>query len=293
VAHPMSVDRLDLGDHVCWTFDDDGERLDGMARFVSGALGSGHKLLYATASLTPDALLAGLRARSVEVDGPAGTGQLRVEPVERTYLAGAGVDPDRAIDGLAQELHQAVAEGYHGVRIVADMAWARAAGVGLERLMQYEELVNTLFAGGAAVGLCQYDRRLFPAAELHRAGTAHPGTTWVEDDSAWVPLLRMYRTLDPPRLRLVGEVDMSNLHAFAPVLWMLRGRKPNTELSPLVVDASELTFADASAAGLLVTAARAAPAGLQVRGCTPAVARTLEVIGARTVPGMAVTEETA
>lgn len=82
---------------------------------------------------------------------------------------------------------------------------------------------------------------------------------------------------------------MSNHRAFAPVLTAMRG-VPDLDRPPLVIDASDLTFVDASAAGLLVQTARTAPAGLQVRGCRPAVARTLECIGAREVPGMAVTE---
>ena len=76
----MSVDRLDLGDHVCWTFDDDAERLAAIARFVTAALGSGHRVLYATASLTPEALLADLAASGVEVEPATATGQLRVWP---------------------------------------------------------------------------------------------------------------------------------------------------------------------------------------------------------------------
>jgi len=288
----MSVDRLDLGDHVCWTFDDDGERLDGMARFVTAAFGSGHRVLYATASLPPEILLAALQVRGVEVEAATARGQLRVWPAEQLYPTGAGFDSQAAIGRLALEVDQALAEGYRGAGIIVDMAWVRAAAVDVERLIRYEERVNTLFAGGPALGLCLYDRRLFPAADLHRVGTAHPGTTWVEDDSAWVPLLRMHTTFDPPALRLVGEVDMSNHRAFAPVLTAMRAT-PNLERPPLVIDASELTFADASAAGLLVRAARTAPAGLQVRGCSPAVARTLECVGAREVPGMAVTEAPA
>jgi anti-anti-sigma regulatory factor len=288
----MSVDRLDLGDHVCWTFDDDTERLAGMARFVTAALGSGHRVLYATASLTPERLLTDLRAGGVEVEAAAARGQLRVRPVAEFYPTGTGLDSRQAIGRLTVEVDQAIAGGYRGARIIVDMAWARAAGVDLDQLIRYEELVNTLFAGGAAVGLCLYDRRLFAAAELHRVGTAHPGTTWVEDDSAWVPLLRMHTIADPPELRLVGEVDMSNSRAFAPVLTAMGGT-PDLARPPLVIDASELRFADVSAAGLLVRAASAAPAGVQVRGCRPAVARTLECVGARDVPGMAVTEAPA
>lgn len=292
MAHPMSVDRLDLGDHVCWTFDDDGERLAAMGRFVTAALSSGDRVLYATAALTPEAVTAGLRDGGVEVDAPTATSQLRVRRADELYPTGADFDPQQAISRLTLEVDRAIAAGYRGARIIADMAWVRTAGADLDRVVQYEELVNTLFAGGAAVGVCLYDRRLLPTADLHRIGTAHPGTTWAEDDSAWVPLLRMLRTVNPPWLRLVGEVDVSNRRAFAPVLTAMRGA-PAPDRPPLVVDASELTFADVSAAGLLVDTARGAPAGLEVRGCQPAVARTLACIGAREVPGMAVTEAPA
>ncbi|HEY8471851.1 MAG TPA: MEDS domain-containing protein [Natronosporangium sp.] len=292
MAHPTSVDRLDLGDHVCWTFDDDDRRLAAMARFVTAALERDHRVIYYLAAESEPALLAGLRGRGVPVAAATGSGQLRVRPAEELF--GGGLDPQAAVDRLGRAVDEALADGYRGARIVTDLAWAAAAGVELELLIRYEELLNPLFAGDHAVGVCLYDRRRFPACDLHRIGTAHPGTTWAEDDSVWEPLLRMHRTGDPPRLRLVGELDLSNRRAVPPVLTAMRAPDPATPgRPPLVIDASELTFADVSFAGLLLQTARIAPAGLQIRGCRPAVARTLECVGASEVPGIAVTEAPA
>ena len=38
MAATAAVDRLRLGDHVCWGFDDDGARLDAVARFVAAGV---------------------------------------------------------------------------------------------------------------------------------------------------------------------------------------------------------------------------------------------------------------
>jgi anti-anti-sigma factor len=88
----------------------------------------------------------------------------------------------------------------------------------------------------------------------------------------------MVRTTDPPGLRLSGEVDLSNREALAAMLHDAiedlghRGAE-------LVVDVTGLRFADTGAANLLLTAARAHPAGLSLIGCSGALARLLDLTG--------------
>ncbi|QSB14084.1 MEDS domain-containing protein [Natronosporangium hydrolyticum] len=279
MAHPTTVDRLALGDHVCWTFQGEGERLDAMARFVSAGLEHGHKVVYSTASLAPAAVLAGLRARGVRVAEPARTGQLQAQSSATAFTAAGDFSADQLLDAYATEIARSDREGYAGVRIIGDMAWASDSAVTTEALAEFEVRANALFAQGHAVGLCQYDRRQFPATALRRVGAAHFGTTWSETDQRWSPLLRMTRTENPPGLRLVGEVDISNYDAFTGVLRAaVAEQRADPRPTALVIDAGALRFVDARGVGLLVEAAATAPAGVHLRCCQPVLAQSIAAV---------------
>lgn len=286
MAHPDTADRLQLGDHVCWTFDRDEDRLAGTAAVVDAGVRRNEKVLYLTESLLPAALLAGLEARGGRVGDASGRGQLVIGHARDTYLPGGRFDPDTTIRVLDRHIDRALDEGWAGLRVIADMAWASRADVRDDHLSHFETAASRLFTGRRAMAVCQYDQRLFSAAELRRASAAHPAPPGVEGGVVWAPLLRMERTR--AGLTLAGEADMSNRGALAAVLSEFIADHRGT--GPAVVDLSGLTFADAAAVGLLITAAQNVPQGVRMVGCHPTVARMLALLGAGDVPGLTVSE---
>jgi anti-anti-sigma factor len=287
MAHPHTADRLRLGDHVCWTFDRDDDRLTGMAEVVEAGVRRNEKVLYLTESLLPTALLAGLEARGGEAGGASGRGQLVIDNARDTYLVGGRFDPDATIDALDRHITRALDEGWAGLRVIGDMAWASRADVREDHLTRFEAAANRLFTRRRAMAVCQYDQRLFSAAKLRQASAAHPGSTAVESGVVWAPLLRMERT--PAGLRVAGEADMSNRGALSAVLDALVEEHRDGE-RPAVVDLSGLTFADAASVGLLLRVTAELPCGVRIVGCRPTVARMLALLGADEVPGLTVTE---
>ncbi|MEJ3746782.1 MEDS domain-containing protein [Actinomycetes bacterium KLBMP 9797] len=279
MANPSAIEQVRLGDHVCWAFSGDDQRLDAMARLVAAGVRQGEKVLYLTESLLPTALLAGLAARGLYAEEALERGQLDVRRAQETYLAGGRFDPDASVDTFAGHIERAHDEGWAGLRIVGDMAWALSARSGADQLARYEARLNRLFLEGRALAVCQYDQRLFSAAELRRASDAHTGTTVVSMNNHWRPLLRMRRTAEPPGLRLAGEADLSNRRALASVLdTLVRDHAEND--APIVIDLADLRFADAAAVGLVLRAGAVAPAGVHVVGCAPPIARTFALLGA-------------
>jgi anti-anti-sigma regulatory factor len=277
LAEAVAVDLLEPGDHVCWTFDDDERRLAAAARFVSAGIRARHKIVYVTDSLRPVALLAGLESLGVPVAQVQGDGRLQVVASEQIYRTGGRFDPDAVIDTWRQEIAVARREGRPGLRIITDMAWALRAGTSVPRLARYEARLNRVLAEGYAMALCQYDRRLFDAAELRLVAAAHPGTAGFGTGSGWVPLLRIVRTTDPPGLRLSGEVDATNRHALAAVLAGLFDDVADTD-TRITIDMNELRFADTAAVHLLLRAAHASPAGLSLVGCRGPLVRLVDLV---------------
>src|SRR4051812_42531571 len=205
------LDRLELGDHLCLTFDDDAARRTAAAVYVRAGLRADDRILYFGDE--PDRVLAGLGA-----DGTAAvaSGQLRLAAPHDSYLASGVFDPLATIDGWRTEAGQARADRYRGLRAMGDMSWAAPPIPGADRPPWYEANVNRVSAEGAAMAVCLYDRRLFDGPALRRISGAHPGTVTPGADPATEPLLRIRRTTDPAGVRLDGEADLSNraaLHA--------------------------------------------------------------------------------
>jgi anti-anti-sigma regulatory factor len=286
-ADPVAVDDLQLGDHVCWTVRDDEQCVELAARSIAAGLREGHRVMFLAESLVPAALLAALAERGVATGDSLGSGQLQVSAARDTFLTGGRFDPAAAIELLAGRITQARTEGWTGLRLVGDMAWAMGTVPGVEHLEWYEAQVNPLCVAGGAMAVCVYDRRVFSGGELRVAASTHTASTTVVTGTGWAQLLRIRRVRDPAGLRLIGEADVSNRRALASVLTTLIEDPPDPD-QPLVIDLAELRFADGAAANLLLRAAAASPTGMRIIGCSPALVRLLDLVGAGAVTGLTV-----
>jgi anti-anti-sigma factor len=267
-----AVDLLAPGDHVCWIFEQDEEYLPAMARFVAAGLRERQRVVYLTGSAPAETVAAGLATYTPGVPDAVCSGALRLDPM------GGRLDPAGMTAAFARDIDQAVADGYQGLRVVADMGWAR----GQTHLPGYEERANGLFLDGRAMAVCLYDRRLFEAAGLHAVSCAHPGTLDPYRHDGRVPMLRARRT-GRASVALSGEADLSNRRALGGVLDVLISE---ADADPVRVDASDLTFLDAGGAGLFAQAAATAPAGVVLAGTTPAVTQVLTISGVASLPGL-------
>jgi len=287
VPHPSMVDQLSLGDHVCWACQDDEERTEVLAHLVEAGLRDGQRVVVNSSTGPLAATLAGLAGHGVRVVEAIDRDQLRVVDARPVYLAAGGFDPVRAIDTLIGEVVQARQDHWNGLCSIVDMAWSCQPAPGSEYLDWYEAQINRVVVGGQALRVCLYDRRRFSPTALERIASTHPTRS---DDP--VPLMRLRRGDPPVGLRIAGESDLSNRRALACVLGSLLDDLP-VDGRPVAIDLAGLTFADCATASLLLrTSVAAAPTGLRLVGCSPAVARLLKRLGAERVAGLTVEEST-
>ncbi|WP_250034882.1 MEDS domain-containing protein [Paractinoplanes maris] len=276
------LDRLELGDHVCWTVDDDEVRRDAIVSVLADGVSEHHKLIYAGDE--PAAVLAGLGRRGVATRALLESGQLWAGTPEGSYLAGGGFDPEGILAHWHVGKARARAEGYRGMRVVGDMNWARRQVPGADRLEWYEAKVNTVFTDGYVMGVCAYDRRAFDPMCLRRLALAHPAAAGpvlpFDPDTS----LRIRRTEEPYGLWLSGEADMSNRHALAAMVdeALLSG----DEQPVVTIDVTALRFADTAAARVLLDAARRGR--MHIVGCSPVLIRLLHFHGAASIRGLVV-----
>jgi hypothetical protein len=279
------VEGLQLGDHVCALVDGVDDGFEVIAQTVAVGLAAGDRVMVFTESVPPVKVLARLEARGIPAGRESRAGQLEVLSAGDAYLPSGRFEPDRLLESLLDHVERATLDGYAGVRLVGDMAWALSAPVGVEQLAGYEAQVNQLYMDGRALGVCVYDRHAFDGDLLQQVRRAHPAIRASTVEDGWVPQLRICRISDPYGLRLTGEADFSNGQALAAAVEALLDQQADP-FTPIHVDLAGLRFADAATAALLIRLALRAPAGVHLRGCHGPVVRILDCLGVTAMPSV-------
>jgi len=288
MAEAAVVEAMRPGDHISWIVEDDASLGRILAAYVGGAVPARHKVGCFVHALSPADTLAQLDRAGLDVDTLLRRGQLEIGSCRDAYLGSGRFDAEAMTDLCLRACAEARAQGYAGLRLVGDMSWAGDATG--DDLTGYEARVNSVYAGGFAIGLCLYDRRVFEADRLSTLLAAHPASVDgpPDDDRPWTPLLRMSRSDDAHLLRLDGEVDISNRNAVLAILDTLEPQPPATDRSParpLTLDVRALRFVDAASAHHMIAAATRT-GGLRIVGASAQLTRLLEFAGASHVPGL-------
>jgi anti-anti-sigma factor len=273
------LDRVALGDHVCWIVDDDAARMAAIAEFVRAGLRARHRVVYCGDD--PGQVLAGLEGHGVGTGAAVDAGLLRVTTAEASYLTGGVFDPRSTLRLWRDEVARSRAQGHPGIRVIGDMTWASRRVPGADLLPWYEAQVNTVFLEGYVAGVCAYDRRRFDPLHLRRLSWAHPGGASTSIPYEPESSLRARRTCHS--LRLSGEADLSNRDALRALIEHLFDDGPEA-----TIDVSELTFADIAATRALVGAAAGGHGRVRLVGCSRRLRRVLDLHGADGVPGLTV-----
>jgi anti-anti-sigma factor len=276
------LDRVTLGDHICWAVDDDAMRLESIARFVRTGLRARQRVVYSGDD--PDLVLAGLERHGIGTRPALASGQLVAETAESSYLAGGTFDPVATLDLWRSLIATTRAEGYRGMRVIGDMTWASRPVPGTDRLPWYEEQVNSVVVDGYVAGVCAYDKRRFDPHALRLISAAHPGSAGARTAYDPAVSLRISRIRDPWGLRVSGEADLSNRAALRSMIRRLF----DGDRTEATVDLSGLTFADTAAARLLVNAAATGTGRLRLVGCSASMLRLLRFHQAADVPNLIV-----
>lgn len=216
---------VDAGSHLCAVFSTDEER-DDLLRGYFQEREDEFLLFVGGAAAAP--LPADLRSHVEVRDG------------DGLYLADGGFDGARVIQEVRDTIATALRDGYRRLRVAGDMSWAPASGTDPAALLGYEAEVNPLYTDGTAAGMCLYDGRRFPAAQLDEIAAVHPFVTGAGEETR-------SRSFTASRgadgtLWLRGEIDYFGAAHLVTLLDDLADGRTD-----VVVDVSEVRFMDAAA----------------------------------------------
>ncbi len=170
------VRQLQRGQHACLLYGEQEDPLALVAPYAALAFEAGERCVYVVGELDPLRIERSLEAAGVDVARQRERGALVLVSHWEVSFPDGEFDPSAMIAYLRQTIAQSLAEGFTGLRVVAEMTWALQMGVGANKLIHYEALGNHLYPDEPLVAVCMYDRSRFPAAVCHDAMRVHP---WV------------------------------------------------------------------------------------------------------------------
>jgi len=172
-----SVQKLRRGQHACLIYDRRKEDpLAAVAPFVAAGFEAGERCVYVVGEHESHHIERRLSAAGIDVTRQRERGALILMSRWEVSFPDGEFDPAAMIRYVRQSIAQTLADGFTGLRVVAEMTWALQMGVGANKLIHYEALGNHLYPDEPLVAVCLYDRSRFPVAVCHDAMRVHP---WV------------------------------------------------------------------------------------------------------------------
>jgi anti-anti-sigma factor len=261
-----TVGELGPSDHACWLYQDDDEFRSEAARFLEDGVRLGQRLLYVggrgVGELRED--LASLPRR----DELIGADALRLASLSEHYQRPSQIAPEQQLQQFIDITHEAIADGYRGLRLVAEVSELVGDPADRPARAHTEHLAERFMAAGNPMAaLCCYDWRRLGWEGLEDIACVHPLVRAPHAERVF----RLFGNGD--KLALAGEVDTFN----APTL---ERALANTQSA--TIDLGALDFIDH--AGLLVLTRHrrqvlSAGGELEFVAIPPLARRTLELLG--------------
>jgi anti-anti-sigma factor len=273
VTDPVTVGEAD---HLCWVYDGDDSFPEAAARFLAGGLARGERLVF----VGPEDDVARLRREPGplgRIDELLADGTLVLLPLGDAY-DGNGFVPEQQYDFYDELTRRARAEGYTGLRVVAELTPLAASPAGRAELVRWEHLADDFMAAGSGMSaLCAYRRDALPPEVLADVATAHPQLHTPSGLPADV--LAPFRVfVDGGRVAVAGSVDAFGADRLRRVL----ADSPAGGAGTAVLDLARLEFADAAGCRAIAGwAQERADAGgtVEVVGASPLFARVWRLLG--------------
>lgn len=223
---------LGVHDHLSWPYEDRDDFVRRVQEFVSGGVALGLRCVYA-ADRPPEQLEADL-AGVPDLQAELSRGAVRITVLGHLYRAGSVIDPDEMLETFTTATEDAMAEGYAGLRVVADATPLVRTPEQLAAFATWEHKADRYMTRQPFSAMCGFDRRELSASAAAVLTCLHPAAR------AGMATFGVFASEDHADLALAGELDLSAVDSLRACL----GRTRLDVTRELVVDGTRLGFVD-------------------------------------------------
>jgi hypothetical protein len=246
---------LGYHDHACWGYDGREAFAAAARSYLAEGLLLGQRVAYIAGGSVPS-LRLDLEGID-DLDALIARGAVELHDIGSMYAADTG---DGQVDAYVEATWQAVADGFTGLRVAADVTDFVIDGDDRHDFVCYEHAVDRLMAEGLPfTALCAYD--------LDRLGPAFDEVACIHPLTHGATCTFGFHAVRESGLALTGEVDTLSGRAFVQAL----DRLLPTCRKPVTVDCSRLRFIDHRSLLAMDDAAGRADVSVALVGVSPLV----------------------
>lgn len=166
--HGNEWDGLDHGIHVCSLYRNKDEQFSPIIPFFSEGFKKRERCVYVFEENSPEEISAVIHRAEAD---PA---HLETLSPEQIYIKEGSFDPDTVVTLLKDKIKNVRTEGYSGMRAATEMTWVLKTNTPTEKLIEYEQKLNTFYPTEKITGVCQYNETKFSPEFLIDIIRAHP-----------------------------------------------------------------------------------------------------------------------
>lgn len=169
-----SVKHIHVHDHTCSIYENQTEQFSVVAPFIKFGLEGGDKCLYVADENTVDTVVSALSEFIPDLEDHMSAGRFVIVEKEDAYFEPGYFSPELMIEAIRRKTEETKQQGYTSLRIAAEMSWALLGGPGVERLMEYESIVNHLYEELDVSAICLYNKTRFTPEMIRHVILTHP-----------------------------------------------------------------------------------------------------------------------
>lgn len=217
--------------HACWAFDQPQEFVDAALEYLTDGIRNGQRLAYVGSEPVEEQRerLAALGDVGAMID----KGALQLFVLSDLYDIGKPVDVDTQVAVYLAATDAALADGYTGLRVAAQVTDLVAEPACREAHVRWEAVADRFVSSRPLSALCGYSRKELPEPLISELATVHPAANVRPQQ---VPF---HLFSDSGNLVLTGEVDLFSTDALDRAFSLVR-----QDDEPLSLDLGELEFID-------------------------------------------------
>jgi len=253
--------------HACWGFDRRQEFVDAALEFLTDGLRGGQRIVYVGSEPVAE------QRERLEPLGGVGAmideGALLLIDLTGIYKAGEPLDPHAQMGVYAAVTDAALADGYSGIRVAAQVTNLVTEPSTWDAHLRWESMADRFMSVQPMSAMCGYQRDLVPEQLLSELSALHPASNAPDKT---VPF-RLFA--EDGEMVLSGDVDFISVKALDRAL---ETACDGTE--PVVFDLRDLGFIDPNGLEVLARHTRrlAAESGCSVRNAPPPVERLCQIL---------------
>ena len=253
--------------HACWGFDRRQEFVDAALEFLTDGLRSGQRIVYVGSEPVAE------QRERLEPLGGVGAmideGALLLIHLTGIYKTGKPLDPLSQMAVYSAVTDAAVADGYAGIRVAAQVTNLVREPGAWDAHLRWESMADRFMSVRPMSAMCGYQRDVVPEQLLGELSAVHPTSN---APAKTVPF-RLFA--DEGDMVLSGDVDFISVKALDRAL---ETACDGTE--PVVLDLRDLGFIDPNGLEVLARHTRrlAAEGGCSVRNTPPPLERLCQIL---------------